>query len=401
MSDATLSCQARTGSRRIAEIEVLRGIAVLCVVAQHWDNLLPHTTPVLASILSMLHGWFGVDLFFAISGFVIARQLLPTLSQARSGVLFWRETRQFWIRRAFRLLPSAWLWLLIMVVASVGFNRTGLFGSLHANLAALAAGMLDYANFRFADSFGRYEYGASFVYWSLSLEEQFYLLLPILVLLFRSRLPWVLGLATLIQLMLWRHTPLLMVVRTDALMLGVLLALAERHTRYAALQPLCLGRYAVMRWSVLAALFACMWLLSSEAWAWFRFHLGMIALCGATLVWLASYDAGYIVRQPWIKRILLYVGARSYAIYLIHVPAMFACRELLARVWPHADPASWAVALSLSAMMLAVLLICSELNYRWVEMPLRAYGARLGRAPGKTEGAYPARPLAVRPSPDL
>src|SRR5476649_2292342 len=112
----------------------------------------------------------GVDLFFAISGFVIARSLIPALQGCSTRQEYWQQTRNFWLRRAFRLLPSAWLWLALMLLACVFINRSGAFGTLQANLQATLAGVAQYANFRFADSFFHYEYGTSFVYWSLSLE---------------------------------------------------------------------------------------------------------------------------------------------------------------------------------------------------------------------------------------
>lgn len=94
--------------------------------------------------------------------------LIPQLREAPTRQAFWEQARYFWIRRAFRLLPSAWLWLALILACCLLLNRSGAFGSLSANLAASLAGFLQVANFRFADSFYRYEYGASFVYWSLS-----------------------------------------------------------------------------------------------------------------------------------------------------------------------------------------------------------------------------------------
>ena len=71
----------------------------------------------------------------------------------------------------------------------------------------MLAGVAQYANFRFADSFYRYEYGTSFVYWSLSLEEQFYLLFPLMIVLFRKHLVWALLALVAVQLFTLR-TPI-------------------------------------------------------------------------------------------------------------------------------------------------------------------------------------------------
>src|SRR5690554_7809237 len=63
------------------------------------------------------------------------------------------------------------------------FNESNSFGSLSANIDASIAGFFHFANFRFYSTFLQSEYGVSFVYWSLSLEEQFYFLFPIILIL--------------------------------------------------------------------------------------------------------------------------------------------------------------------------------------------------------------------------
>lgn len=98
--------------RRIMDIEVLRAIAVLGVLFHHLQgNLFTDTVPLLENIHAWAQQWWGVDLFFAISGFVIARSLIPALQGCTTRQECWQQTRNFWLRRVFRLLPSAWLWL--------------------------------------------------------------------------------------------------------------------------------------------------------------------------------------------------------------------------------------------------------------------------------------------------
>ncbi|PER22380.1 hypothetical protein, partial [Bacillus cereus] len=79
--------------------------------------------------------------------------------------------------------------------------------------------------------FMHYEYGASFVYWTLSLEEQFYLILPLLVFVSRRYLVWVLLAVVLVQFFTWRAL-WLSVIRTDALALGVLLSIWSLRPSY-------------------------------------------------------------------------------------------------------------------------------------------------------------------------
>jgi peptidoglycan/LPS O-acetylase OafA/YrhL len=354
--------------RRNRDIECLRAVAVIGVVFHHMQGNLFHPgVPLLDQVFRHADFWYGVDLFFAISGFVIARSLLPQLAACAAPRQRFDVIVAFWIRRCWRLLPSAWLWLALVLLASVAFNRSHAFGSVHANLMASLAGLLDVANFRFADAFFRYEYGASFVYWSLSLEEQFYLLLPLLA-AFMKRYIWLLMAALfVVQLCLFR-TPLLMSVRTDALALGVLLAIAAPGRLHATLEPRFLLRLRGWRVALPLLLLAAMSMLAAAGAQYWRYRISALAVLGAALVWLASYDRDYLLPGGWVKHLLTWTGTRSYAIYLIHVPAYFALREAAFRlgVTLHA----WELLL-LATLLIALL---ADLNYRCLEQPLRVHG---------------------------
>lgn len=369
----------REGRGRIADIELLRAIAVMFTIIEHLNiNIINWPSAIAETFYSYFHFWGGVDLFFAISGFVIARGLIPKLDRCTNRVEFVNETVVFWVRRAWRLLPSAWLWLGFILIASLTFNRAGTFGSFRTNFEGAVAAVLDVANFRVMETYGRITYGASSSYWSLSLEEQFYLLFPAAIFLCGRRLPVVLAIGVLLQLFLDRsRSLLLMELRCDALMLGVLLALWTRHPTHRLFEPVFLRRSAMARWSILCLLFLGLAAVSSDEShiAWFR--VGLVALISAALVLIASYDADYLMRDGALKRVLLWVGSRSYAIYLIHLPAMFLVREIWFRL--ALQPVHGRGWILIGAPILLTLVL-AELNYRWVERPLRIRGARLADA---------------------
>ena len=375
--------------KRIMDIEVLRAIAVLGVLFHHLQgSLFTDPVPLLENIHAWAQPWWGVDLFFAISGFVIARSLIPALHGCSTRREYWEQTRNFWLRRVFRLLPSAWLWLALMLLACVFLNRSGAFGTLSANIQATLAGVLQYANFRFADSFFHYEYGSSFVYWSLSLEEQFYLLFPLLILVCRKHLVWALLALVAVQLFTLR-TPLLMVVRTDALALGILLAMWSAQPSYKRWEPTFLRR----PWAGLSALIGIGLLLSFMATDRFTFasyRIGSIAVLSAMLVWIASYNRDYLLPAGAVQRLMAWIGSRSYGIYLIHIPAYQLVRELIFRLQTAGlpSPAGRPVVTLLIAGGLIVLL--SELNYRLIEMPMRNRGAALVKRLGASRTAVPS-----------
>lgn len=384
VSAATGTSAGHAPGGRIEDIECLRAIAVIGVLLHHLQGPLYYWYPDwhpawLGVVFKQLAFWSGVDLFFAISGFVIARSLLPQLA-ATSGSLgaSWRTVLAFWVRRAFRLLPSAWLWLGLILVAVFAFNRSGVFGSVHANLWATLMGMANLANFRFADSFMRYEYGASFSYWTLSLEEQFYLLLPLAAWLLRRHLVWLLLALIVVQFYLMR-TPLGMSIRTDALAWGVLLAMVHGGPWWKRLQPTAMQSHW-LRYPVLLALFGTLaWISADPDGATLNWRIGLIAMLCVTLVWLGSYGRGYICADGRLKTVLMWIGSRSYAIYLIHIPAYFFVRECFWRMGMAGNPPPPYSSFIYAATAMLLIGLLAEANYRWVETPLRDRGVRLAR----------------------
>jgi peptidoglycan/LPS O-acetylase OafA/YrhL len=111
-------------------------------------------------------------------------------------------------------------------------------------------------------------------------------------------------------------------------------------------------------------------------------------LISAILVLLASFDGDYLMRDGMLKRSLLWVGSRSYALYLLHVPVMFGVRELWLRLGIQpAHGHGWGLVL----LALGLMGVLAELNFVLVEAPLRARGARISdairarRRPGPTD----------------
>jgi peptidoglycan/LPS O-acetylase OafA/YrhL len=370
---------------RIADIEVLRAIAVILVIIQHAPAVLfPWRGEFQGRLYSYFGFWTGVDLFFAISGFVIARSLLPSLETARGTVDFINNTLAFWVRRVWRLLPSAWLWLAIILVLVVCFNRSGAFGTFRGNFEATIAAILDVANFRVLQVFAQAEHGVSFPYWSLSLEEQFYILLPIAFLFAGRRLPIVLAVGVLAQLFVPRFGPgtsdfgnLLNVVRSDALMLGVLIALWSRTPTYRLFEPASLRRMPLVGILVLAVLIALLVITGSLVLHLGAFKVGLVAILSAALVFVASFDGDYFFPPGRLKTMLVWIGARSYALYLIHQPAFLMTREIWFRIAPPGTVFNGTYTLRFAITAVIILFALADLNYRLVETPLRRRGARI------------------------
>jgi len=150
--------------QRNLALDILRGVAILAVVLNHADaHLIPDFTEpsgLLGAIYWSIHGWgrTGVDLFFIISGFLIGGGLLNELE--RKGHI---ELRIFWLKRVFKILPSYYTLVIVLValgVVDVHWDQVYVF-------------FLFLQNYLLPTSIGPT--------WSLAVEEHFYLLLPVLL----------------------------------------------------------------------------------------------------------------------------------------------------------------------------------------------------------------------------
>ncbi len=367
---------SREQHSRLAEIEVLRAIAILMVLCEHVPiNLIFWPSHFAQTVLGPAGLWTGVDLFFAISGFVIARSLLPRLAGVTGWTGFTRVTLAFWIARAWRLLPSAWLWLTVPLVLCLVFNRASVYGSFSANWGMFISGITDLANFHNAHLYGKAKLGTAFVQWSLSLEEQFYLLLPFAAYIFRRYLPIPLALIACAGFFA-PDTALVMVLRVWPVAFGVLLALWTSHQSYLECAPTGLARSRISRIGLLCLAIACL-----VSFGWINSHIvtffqGPIALISVFLVWVASYDAGYLWRDGFLRRVMEAIAARSYSLYLIHIPVYFGAHEIWYRLYGMANPNHFQ-ALGIIGFAMLGLVAITELNHRFLEKPLRAHGKRL------------------------
>jgi peptidoglycan/LPS O-acetylase OafA/YrhL len=369
---------------RIDDIEALRAIAVTITIFDHLLFLMPWNPSGLSHLYQWFNFWAGVDLFFAISGFVIAKSLFNQLDGTRDSITFWRGAIAFWIRRIYRIWPSSLLWMIIVVVLSVALRNTGLMQSPRQNFADLTAVVLQVANFHwaFCHATHREFCGDIGVWWSLSLEEQFYIVLPICAWIFKKRLAYFLGGVALLQLFLHREFPsFLWYVRTDAICLGVLLAYFTRTKIYRELRP----TFLECRWLALPIVALAVVLLislpenDSGKPVIVTFTTGLVALVSVALVFVASFNSDYIVRARMLKSIFLWVGSRSYSIYLIHLPAMIITRAIWYFIEPQGTVFAGNFFLRFFSVWFVLMLGLSELNYRLLEQPLRRKGRVVAR----------------------
>ena len=362
MSDTTAADQ-QDGFR--PDIEGLRGIAVLLVVLFH------------AGLAGVIGGFIGVDVFFVISGFLITG-LLVRERQQRGKI----DLARFYARRIRRLLPAGVVALLVTMAAAMVLVAPLDRAEIAADGAAAA---LSVANFRFAMAAGDYFANVSspspfLHFWSLGVEEQFYLLWPALLILVswraepRRRIAIALALVAVASLVAdvmltersvnWAFYSL--PARAWQLALGGLLAIGA--ARIAALPGALL---ALVGWSGLAGVVAAA-LIFDPSLA----YPGLAALlptlgAGALLASAMSrYGPGRLLAIPPLR----FVGRISYSLYLWHWPIFVLAPFLLAA---DLDPA-------IRLGLVAVSVLVAWLSWALVETPFRRGFVLSGPRPRRT-----------------
>jgi peptidoglycan/LPS O-acetylase OafA/YrhL len=365
-------------AQRVPELDGLRGVAILLVIVCHYVyNSLPRREAA-ALRATMSWTWSGVDLFFVLSGFLIGGILLANRESPR-------YYRTFYLRRTCRILP------IYFVVVGAAF----------AFIALAARGLVPAAPFRrllppwtyltFTQNlFMAYHngFGSQFLSptWSLAVEEQFYLLVPLLVRLIAPRLlPLVLlaGILAAPALRLWLGTleggtaPLaayvLMPARTDALLLGVLAAWAWREEAFRAFVREA-GAWLILPPALCAAAVAVLVRrgggdeLSPE-----MAHGGFSWLAlGYTFVVLAAAS-----QAPGVKVLrwgpLAALGRISYTTYLLHLPIL----RIAHFAWRGDFPSVMGgTAQAVTLFALALTLGLAALSWRFFEGPILRWGHR-------------------------
>lgn len=362
---------------KINDIEVLRCFSIIAVLLQHAANLFPYKVPIIEKIQHYLGGSFGVDLFFTISGFLVAQSLIKKLDSSNTFYEKKQVIINFWIRRMWRLWPAAWACLALTLICVIFFNESNAFGTLSANIDATIAGFFHFANLRFYNTFMQSEYGVSFVYWTLSLEEQFYFIFPILFLIIPRKIFSPILIACIImQLSTIRYQNLLLIAfRTDAIMLGVLISYIHNSMIKGKISELIEKHKSFYYKILLISLIALMSLLSAAALLT-KYKYSWLAIISFLLVFIASLNLNKFTPDSSLKNIALWFGKHSYSLYLTHIPVYYLTRELVFKLnkleLTRIDNTS--IYIAIATLLIPLTAHCS---YKYIENPLRIFSRKI------------------------
>jgi peptidoglycan/LPS O-acetylase OafA/YrhL len=375
------------GSSRFAVVDALRTLAVVAVIATHFPSALLHDHPVEPLQSLRRNGWVGVWIFFVISGYVITH----TLAERRTAGHEHQPLRAFYRRRFARLYPLAVAVLVLGLAARRWLpdsaTKVEIFGARGGVDPHMVIGILTPTLNLMVLIFGKWIWGLAFgLFWSLAIEEQFYLVFPCAFLRCPEqvvrRVLWGLVLigpaARLLSVIYLPTRPFQVQPLScfDALALGALLRMQlspqpEQSRRLGRKQA---GLLVVGASMLCAALFSP--------------HLSprVNAVVLPTLAgWGAVAVLGAIASRPWrVPRWLIRPGERCYGMYLLHAPVLFVVSPLLKRVHPFVGFSVW----------LGLTMVAAELSFRALEQPMSRWilASRRATVPScaETVGAQPA-----------
>jgi peptidoglycan/LPS O-acetylase OafA/YrhL len=392
VSPSTTRTRAERGTRARApssapmgyqpSLDGIRAIAVTAVLLYHADfRWIPG-------------GFLGVDVFFVVSGYLITSLLL----QEREGAMS-NDLKQFWLRRAKRLLPALGAMLVVTCAYAALFVPDALYHLKRDVLAAATYSTnwwLIASHQSYFDALGRPPLLRHL--WSLAVEEQWYLLWPLVFVgamaLVRGKahklvVPLVIAAIASSVWMAVLYDPASDASRvyfgTDTHISGLLLGAAAAMIWRPWRWPQAAGRHLVrldaLGWTALALLIVLMLRWGQDTTALYRGGFFLVAALSLVVITVSVHPGALSLRAVLSLPPLRWLGSRSYGLYLWHWPVFMVTRQ---QDYPWMDDRVRV------ALQFGVTLLLTELSFRLVETPIRSGSLmrrfRVWRAEGRFSG---------------
>lgn len=316
------------------DIQVLRGVAILFVVLFHIPGKIP-VSDYLFSIITSNGFQVGVDLFFVISGYVITNSLLRMGSLSAGECISRQDWFFFWKKRGYRLLPAFVFWVFIGLISIpiMGVSKE----ELGLNALFSAYGLLGIYNIvdAYCGAYGLFgvscpEIEVTRVYWSLSLEAQFYAVvsLSLLIVGIRRFLVYSAGLFLLFLIIFtyskWGQDFLYIaysvLIRSCGLFFGCFIAFQKSTGQLVVLQKIP---------SYIKLTFMGSGLMAIPILGGYGGLLSTLVASIVCYVIVVLSVEGGVLSKYRVGQLLIWVGERSYSIYLSHVIVLYLAGDLI------------------------------------------------------------------------
>jgi peptidoglycan/LPS O-acetylase OafA/YrhL len=364
----------------IPALDGLRALAIIAVMLFH-----------LKTKAIFPGGGIGVDVFFVLSGFLITTLLLQEWVMVGTISL-----RAFYERRVLRLLPAVIVFVVSYIAINLAFDSHEFTGRQSNDLLVRNVFLIAAYGFNWLIALGGIPGSGLSHLWSLSVEEQFYLAWPaVLLLTLRARVPAVLiMMGSALVVVVSAALPLILDgdwarfyygtdFRLQGLMLGSLLAqLYVAGVVNVNVTGSLLFRVALVQ----AVLFLTLVILLGRNEAAVLFYGGhtLVAICSAILITGALFVEKNVLATTLSNSVLVYIGKRSYALYLWHAAI---------NVWLQSIDAVPHFLLTVALSFLA-----AELSFRLVESPALRLKSRLRARPPRASEGESATTMGIEPN---
>ena len=384
-----------TGNRYVG-FDLMRTTAVMLVLLSHSLVFLPFAWP--KEYLFGFMGFAGVEIFFVLSGFLIGNIMYKAFQKKldKNGL------KVFWIRRWYRTLPLYYIVLILNIVLSVAIE------GLHS---------VPLSTFMFPFFLQNFLWPHPYFFipaWSLTIEEYFYLLFPLLLFFFMNirKLPF--RRSFLLMILLFFAVPF--VLRTASFLLLESGYIQQYRPGFEAHWDLHIRKITLFRLDAIAMgvftaylmnnykaflqryknllLLASLILLTGSIWLFFHFvYPNQINVVSAILIF-PLFSVGFALTMPYLQDMksmgffsspITFISKISYSVYLLHT----LLSDFLFK-YIYQESYSWPVQFMIWFSFIAVSIILSWFSYRYIELPFTERREKYGSEPGTGVTAVPA-----------
>jgi peptidoglycan/LPS O-acetylase OafA/YrhL len=343
------------------QLNTLRAFAAFAVINLHWLNSEYPKLFGINHISNWGFGHYGVQLFFVLSGFLITNILINTGSSKSIALII----KNFYIRRFLRLFPLYYLFLVFLILLKDEFVTENIGWFLTYTV-----------NFKFYSVGGLVDVWSNHL-WTLSIEEQFYLVFPFLILLIKRKHAFFIPIVLIVVSLIFKfmnqgiEKPFNLLTITQLDMLGAGVGLALIKNRLSETFNLLTGK--IGKTIMMVSLFACIWVyyfvdMTPEIWLTFDC---LLLLAFSLLVANATNGFSGIVGRVFDNKVLIYLGKVSYGLYVYHKIVPLSLLIILKKIDIQIDSI-----LIYYIINLIILLVVTHLSWILVEKPMLKFKSK-------------------------